>query len=352
MNLLLIVADALRADHLSCYGYRRYTTPFIDLIAETGCTFRHAFAASNSTDPCFTSLMTGRYPVSHGITGMYGPERHDRWLEDATPVLAELLQSQGFHTAAVDSLRKWFKRGFDKYILPDSGEKLANIAGAVFNGDAITDAALAWADTYRADRPYFLFLHYWDTHAPYQPPTRYSRLFEADALWEMPLRRKVYVDIVRNCASRAEEVVSQVANYDRELAYMDTEVERLVAGLHARGMMDETALIFTANHGESFYEHDVMFTHYHLHDPTVHIPLIISAPGVLPGGKQVSGLASQVDLLPTILELAEIEPPPGLQGESLISAARRGRTGREFVHLEEGSHQRTRAIRASNKTSL
>jgi arylsulfatase A-like enzyme len=348
MNILLIVADALRADHLSCYGYPRYTTPFIDRLAETGCLFSQTFSVSNSTDPCFTSLLTGRHPITHGITAMYGPERKERQLAESLPVLAELLQEKGYATAAVDTLQKWFKRGFEDYLLPGHGEKPVPLAGVVFEGDAITERALEWAEKFPGGRPYFLFLHYWDTHAPYTPPTRFSRLFEDDALWREPLPRKVFLDIIRQAPFTAAEMRLQKANYDRELAYMDTELERLFARLAEKGLMEDTLVVFTSDHGESLWEHDIMLIHYGLYDPAISIPLIIRAPGKLPEGKRVSGLASQVDIMPTILELAGIDAPEGLEGKSLVGAACPGRTEREAIWLEEGSHQRTRGLRTKD----
>jgi len=345
MNIVLLVADSLRADHLTCYGYPRLTSPFIAGLAEEGCLFTHCFAASTATDPCFTTIHTGQYPITHGIIGMYGPERNDRWLADDAPVLAEALAGQGYVTAAVDSLQKWHKRGFERYLVPESGEKKVPIAGCVFTGDVVNRAALAWAERYRPGRPYFLFVHYWDTHAPYEPPVAFSRLFESDELWDMPLPRKVFLDILRACTYTEGELREQIANYDREIAHNDRLAQDLVEALGKRGMLEDTLIIFTADHGESLWEKDCMLQHYNLHDPVVHVPLLMWAPGRLPEGRQVGGLCSQVDIMPTILALAGIPCPAGVEGESLLPAIARGKTGRKAVWLEEGTHQRTRAVR-------
>ena len=170
-NILLIVIDTLRADHLGCYGYPKPTSPMIDRVATEGVLFEQCFCPGIPTHPSHTTLYTGRHPISHNIVSLGGKVD----LSDEIPVLPELLQRIGYTTCAVDNLydtKRWFARGYEFYINP-SARHPANL---LVTCEEINARAIPWLKTH-ADERFFMFIHYWDPHTPYIPPRRYRRLF-------------------------------------------------------------------------------------------------------------------------------------------------------------------------------
>jgi choline-sulfatase len=291
-NLVLVTLDTLRADRLPAYGYRGIETPAIDAIAREGVRFTAAASTVPFTLPAHASILTGLYPPRHGVRENVGFV-----LADGVPTLAERLRAGGYATAGFVSAfvldGRWgIGRGFDHYFDDFDPEQLqsANLASAQRDGAEAVAAATAWLDARPAGKPFFLWLHLYDAHDPYTPPEPYASRYSGQP-------------------------------YEAEIAYLDALVGRFRDALAARGLADATALALTGDHGEGLGEHGEQFHGYFLYDTTVRVPLLLRLPDGALAGRSVATAVSHVDLVPTFLELAGLEPAPGLDGASLLPLA-------------------------------
>lgn len=334
-NVLLIIVDTLRADHLGCYGYQRATSPNIDKMAKEGVLFSNAFSQNNATRASITSILTGMYPISHGVIRNPSSEDREGWLDERVPILAEMLKARDYSTLAVDSKELWFKRGFDSYSL--------------IPGDLHADAAVPEAINLlkgNSQRPFFLFLHTIDPHTPgLAPPSPYDEMFYHDNLYSRDYDRELF-NILQSVVYTPEELNQGIARYDGAVAFADCYLGKLFKTLEELGVADDTLIVFTGDHGESLGEHNIFFDHHGLYDPTIHVPLILKCPGRLPGGKSIDGLVQHVDVVPTILELLGIPKTAGMDGTSLMPLIM-GKKKEIYseIYVEEASYQRKRAIR-------
>lgn len=303
-NVLVITLDTTRADHLSVYGYERPTSPALEALASHADVYERAYSTSSWTLPAHASLFTGRYPTSHGM-------RHDpagelvlseaidapkgiraRALARDAVTLAELLRTAGYRTGAVVAgpwLHHEFglSRGFQDY----DDDAVQRTRRAV----EVTDAALRWL---REDgEPFFLFLNYFDPHAPYAPPPHYRHSF---------LPRDVRVDL--------RSALQAPALYDAEILYMDEQVGRLLRGLRERGLYESTLIVVTADHGELLGDRGTWGHERYLWEPLVRVPLLVKPPGPPRSGRREESPISMVDILPLVLESVGLEAPEGVQG--------------------------------------
>ncbi|WP_274361972.1 sulfatase family protein [Paenibacillus thermotolerans] len=361
MNIILVSLDTLRASRLSCYGYGKPTSPYLDAIASQGVLFERAYAADIPTEVAHTGIFTGKVGLTTGVVS-HGSELTR--LPKSTPWLPAMLRSAGFTTAAVDNLyhlKEWFARGYRYYI--NSSGKTRWIDGKTVNG-----LALPWIEQHK-DEPFFLFLHYWDPHTPYLPPEPYAAQFydsgknpydpdnrsmeRAYNHLAYPFFKHHHYDLIGPVTDSAY----YDALYDAEIRYLDDRLQELDLHLEKLGIREDTLLVLFGDHGESLTEHDIYWDHCGLYEPTVHVPIIMRWPGQIPEGRRVTGLVQQVDLLPTLLEAAraaapetieisELAEPESLDGRSLWPAIRgeAERTHKE-VYLSECAWQAARGIR-------
>ena len=324
MKIVMLGIDTLRADHSSCYGYFRQTTPNIDAVAADGFVFEDLFSVSNCTHPGFTAIFSGLYPESSGIVSHWS--RVDP--PESTRMLAEVLHDAHFVTAAVDNLYHgwetqhrlypWFRKGYDIYEF--HGRKLGHDPA---NIGRVCELIAELADT-----DFFLFYHPWHPHSPYEPPLE-CRIFEPPA---------------------SGEIEKTIALYDAEIYFTDLEVGRIISALKQARIYDDTLIVITADHGEIMGEERVVlgwkfnWGHIDLGDECLRVPLILRWPGKVPRGRS-DALAQQPDILPTIAELAGVEQPPDVDGRSLVPVMQKGAPGRETVHFIENTYQKKRGIR-------
>jgi arylsulfatase A-like enzyme/Tfp pilus assembly protein PilF len=271
-NVLLVTIDTLRADHVGVYGAQGVATPTLDALAARGVLFEDAMAAVPLTLPSHASLLTGQYPPTHGV-------RHNAIfvLREEAETVAEHFRAAGYETgavigAAVLAPEFGLAQGFDHYdaTLP---EQRANAAGFFERpAQAVTDAALAWLR--KSEGPFFLWVHYYDVHASYEPPEPFATRFRTQP-------------------------------YDGEAAYVDQELGRLLAGLEDSARLAGTVVAVTADHGEGLGEHGESTHSYLIYDSVLHVPLIVAGPG-LPGGRRVSGVVANTGLAATLLRLAGV----------------------------------------------
>lgn len=319
--IILITMDTTRADRLSCYGYERQTSPNLDRLAAESTMYTRAYSSSSWTLPAHASLLTAKFPTSHGA--QYDPEGPlkltsaiqgpDSWAEyrargiatDET-TLAELLREDGYATGAVVA-GPWLKRvfsldrGFDHY--DDSG--IDQLNGKL--AEQVTDSALSWIRKHRSTK-FFLFLNYYDPHLPYMPPMEYRDHFVEGTV----TRENVLSPPVQN------------AFYDAEILYMDHHLGRLFDKLRAMDLYDESWIIVTADHGDLLGEHGRFGHGETLTEQEIHIPLLIKYPRGADGNEDRGPAAERVDsrvqitdIMPTILDRLGIGLPPSAQGQSL-----------------------------------
>jgi arylsulfatase A-like enzyme len=346
-NLLLITVDTLRADHLGCYAYHRDTSPHIDAIAAQGARCEHMFCAGIPTHPSYTTLYTGQHPITHGVVGHGGQAK----LDSATPVLPELFLRAGYTTSAFDTLmrdRLWFGRGYEYYIDPS----LRRVLRLAVSCEEINRRAVPWL-RHHADEPFFMFLHYWDPHAPYTPAERLrGRFYEgarptdpADSSlakwWEHPLGALARSTWARRHDGPITDADYVVAMYDQCIGHVDEAIGGLVGTLDELGLADDTLVVIMGDHGESMTEHGIFFEHHGLYDCTVRVPFIARWPGQIRAGTLLPKLQQTNDIAPTLLAAVGLPTPRSMDGESFwpALAGEQAQVGREQVVGLEGTLQ-------------
>jgi arylsulfatase A-like enzyme len=326
---VLIVVDTLRADFLGAYGYAGGTSPHLDALAARSVVFDRAVAASALTAPSHASIMTSRYVREHSIGYLNGGTRLV-----GRPTLASVFRDAGYDTAAFISnsiirSRVGLDAGFDLYddALPDSERNRPYIFERT--ADGTTDRAVEWLRR-DAETPFFLWVHYQDPHGPYTPPEALAERFDRPPRpGEKPLplldRQNGHLGIPAYQALPGLRYASQYrARYAAEIRYVDDELARLLDAIGEREGEGGTVLLLTADHGESMGEGHYFFAHGHATTPDLaRVPFLLSAPGLKPG--RSSALVHHVDVMPTLLDLAGLEAPPGLRGLALGPLVAAGR---------------------------
>lgn len=332
-NVLVIVLDTVRADHLSSYGYPRPTTPFLDHLAAEGVLFDEAYSTSSWTLPAHGSLLTGLLPHEHGGT----TER----LGADSLMISEVLTAHGYKSAAFSANLDWFTRrsGFARGFatFADFFQSSGDMAGRTLFGRMfdefvaeradirplrsrvlaadINRSALGWLDAHPSPAPFFLVLNYFDAHGPYEPPQPFRRQFSTvpnpgGLLRDQTLRQRPRLT--------PAQVQSEVDAYDGAIAYLDAQVRTLVAELERRGLLDKTIVIVASDHGESFGEHG-LFTHRTaLYRELIRVPLILRWPGHVPAGTRVQAPVSLADVPATLVDLLRISPATEMPGLSFV----------------------------------
>jgi len=291
-HLVIVTIDTLRADRVGVYGNTTVATPNLDGLARDGAMARHAAVHVPLTRPSHISLFTGLYPAEHGIRDNVSPP-----LGNGVPVLAEILEKQGFKTAAfvssiVLSKQSGLDRGFAHYSDHfDIGEDDARFLNTIQKrGDTTVAEAVAWLGEAGTERR-FAWVHLYDPHDPYEPPEPYASRY----------------------AGR---------EYDGEVAWSDELVGRLDAALAAAKVKDETLLVVTSDHGEGLEEHGEAVHGFFVYETTLGVPLLMRGPGI-PAGARLAGVARTVDVMPTVLDLLGMAPQtPRVSGRSLVPALR------------------------------
>jgi arylsulfatase A-like enzyme len=348
-NVVLLVADSLRADRLSCYGCPRPTSPRLDALATGGALFRRFFTPATPTEPACTSLLTGQYPLTHGVVA---PSRRCR-LSRRSPWLPEILAARGYATAMLDDLAwsQHWGRGFGARLYRRTSER------EYLDGFAMNAMARSWLTGQRGRR-FFLYLRYGDTHTPYWPPARYRTLFyegdptrtnrgSLDSFYARPLKPYLVGEWLGPAArawpgaagERIEDLEWCRAQYDAEVRALDDAVAELLDHLDGLGVLERTLIVVLGDHGESLGEHGVFFEHHGLYDVTMRPPLILHAPGRIAAGQQVESVVMTPDLAPTILELLGLPVPAGMEGRSVLTtlAGQPPSTGRQRVVASEAT---------------
>ncbi|MFN8059639.1 MAG: sulfatase-like hydrolase/transferase [Vicinamibacterales bacterium] len=291
-NVLVVTLDTMRPDHLGSYGYGPAQTPILDDLAARGARFASATTVVPLTLPSHTSLFTGTFPGFHTVRDNGG-----FYVDEARVTLAEVLKGRGYRTGAFVSAfvldGRWgLPQGFDDYYDNFDLPKDVQLGMDAIQrpGEETVDRALAWLSNDRQGAPFFLWVHLYDAHAPYNAPPAYR--------------------------SRFPEGIDGA--YDAEVAYVDAQVGRLLAAVKSTPRGDDTIVVVVGDHGEMLGEHREQAHGFFVYDAAVQIPLIIAGPGVAP--RVVRDQVRIVDVMPTILSMVGAPTPPEVQGTTLTPA--------------------------------
>lgn len=348
-DIIFILIDTLRADHLGCYGYPQPTSPTIDDIASRSIVFTSAIAPAPWTVPSIASIFTSVYPSDHRVLyhtasgkALAGPQATNA-LSNQFDTLAEQLKAAGYFTAAFIA-NPWIDRrfgyaqGFDEFEVIRKG-------GGYRTGDVVNQHVLEWLRTHPVRQPLFLYVHYMDVHGPYDAPAEF---------------RKVFVEPLRARAERGElttlhasgRAVSPrstadvdhklagfleywVARYDACIRFVDSNVSELRNGLHNLGRWDSAVVVITADHGQELGEHGGSAHGFTLFDDQLAVPLIIRRPGDHKSDP-INATVSLLDLTPTLCDLAGADVPERAIGRSLISMLNDAAKRRPAYAFSEG----------------
>ncbi len=287
-NVVLITVDTLRADRVGAYGYAKARTPNLDGMAASGVRFEKAFSPVPITLPSHACMLTGTYPMRNGMHDFSGNR-----LDPAQPTLATVLKAEGYATgavvgAAVLDRRFGLNNGFDFYYDNFDFNRMleTNLDAMERPGNLVMDQALAWLRK-NSSRRFFLWVHLYDPHHPYNPPAPYNTQL-ADA-------------------------------YDGEIAFTDAQVGRLLRYLKLGGLLSKTIIVLAGDHGEGLGEHGEKTHGFFIYNSTLHVPLLMKLPAGTAGGKRlVADAVSLVDVMPTVLEALRLPVPSQVQGRSLL----------------------------------
>ena len=287
LNLLVITLDTTRADRIGAYGYQGVETPTIDRLAREGVLFEHTMATAPLTCPAHCSIFTSKFPPDHGVRDNGG-----FFLSPKQLTLATLLKRRGFQTGAVVAAfvldSKWgVNQGFDTYVDDfDLAETHGGGMGEIRRpGNEVVDRALPWLEKVK-DQRFFAWLHFYDPHAPYEPPEPFKTRYA-----EHP--------------------------YLGAIAFMDSQIARVIDFLERKTLLEKTVIAVVGDHGESLGQHGEHTHSFFVYESTTRVPFIIRAPFERVRGRRVADPVRSVDLMPTVLDLMSIPAPAGIRGVSL-----------------------------------
>ncbi|MHB1504776.1 MAG: sulfatase [Acidimicrobiales bacterium] len=382
MRILYCDVDTLRADHTGPYGYSRTITPNLDAIAAGGVVIDSCYASDSPCAPSRAAWTSGQFGITTGAIGNFGPAA-DIGMFTRTrhaPFFGNHLYRNGIHTASVTSFPErhyayWFLANFLEWVKPSLS------GGDDEDAADVTAMAESWLRRRGREDDWFLHVHYWDAHIPYMEQRPYFELaeaageppawpdeeaialharmygphsaldlYEGDGSWRVPSPRSPNPVTMPDAITSRADFVKLVTGYDGAIAYWDHHLGRLLDVLADLGVLEDTAVIVTSDHGECFGENGCYGDHPMANEPSHHVPLVIRWPGITDGvpeaRRHAPGLVSHVDICPTICELLDIPVPGGWDGESFAPAVRGEEyAGRDYVVLSHGAYTYQRAIR-------
>jgi choline-sulfatase len=313
-NVILITIDTLRADRLGCYGNTHVETPTTDALARDGVLFERAIAQVPLTTPSHAAILTGTYPIWNGMRDWSDPG-----LRSDVPTLAEVFKKHSYGTAAfvsafvLDSM--WgLNRGFDHY---DDWFRAQDYTHAKRqsierSADKTVDRAIAWLQS-RRPGPFFLWVHLYDPHAPYQPPEPFKSRYRGRP-------------------------------YDGEVAYTDQQLGRLMQFLRGHGLYSSALIVLTSDHGEALGEHQEQEHGYFIYEPSIHVPLVMKFPaGFVPALRRIPDVVNTIDVAPTLTQFCAFPSDElrSFQGRSLLTLATKGSEGTPRYGYSESLYPRS-----------
>lgn len=373
MRILYLDLDTLRADHLGCYGYRRNTSPNIDLIARSGVRFDNYYCSDAPCLPSRAALMTGRFGIHSGIVG-HGGTAADHRLEGAPRGFRDqlasgnmpgMLRKAGYRTALISPFGErhsawWFYAGYNE--MYNTGK------GGMESAEEVTPTVLDWINRNGQNDNWFLHVNYWDPHTPYRAPAAFGEPFAEEPLpaWLTAETLQRHRQMVGPHGAREigmydsrtdpryprhpgelsdlHDLRRMVDGYDNGIRYMDEHIGRLFDALTRQHVMDDLAVIISADHAENMGELGIYGEHATADHATCRIPMIVRWPGV-PGGSADTGLHYNLDLGPTLAELVNQPAPARWDGSSYAASLSGQATGRDYLVISQCAHVCQRSVR-------
>ena len=341
-GVILIWSDTTRWDHLNFYGYNRETAPTLTKMAREGALFQYCVAQATWTKVATPSLFTSLYPMSHGVYN--APDR----LPASANTIAEMFRRNGYATVSFSALpftgeASNMHQGFQEV---HEGASLVDTPREGKNAREFVGRVLPWLERNR-DLPFFMFLHLFDAHDPFEPLPPYNTLWakpgDSDTYERISGKVKPLIeDAQRRTFGKGMPNLAEVKKsgedpdvyiniekdwYDGSIRGMDAEVARLRERLRDLGLSDRVLIVFASDHGEEFFDHGSKLHGHTAYSELSHVALFFTWPGFLPSGKTVPVPVRTIDIMPTILEMCQIEPPKGIQGQSLLPLMLQGQSG-------------------------
>ena len=317
-NLLIIVVDALRYDHLGCYGYEKNTSPNIDELCKNSIIFENAIAQSTWTKPSIISLFTSKYVKFHNITKFttnYSLGGVDNVLPSNSLTLAEVLSSNNYKTKGLVSIIAFIspgfgiEQGFDNYTLLTRGD---------IEDSEVTSNAIDWLDKLDYNEKFFMYLHYSSTHAPYTPPINYKVKFKPEYSGKINFSDK-HQDDLNAINLTKEDREELIARYDGEINSADYNIGNLLQYLKKKNLINKTIIVITADHGEGLGENNSLIGHGHMIEKVIHVPLIVFHPKIQSGRINITHITELIDIAPTLLSMLDLDIPEKFQGANLLN---------------------------------
>ena len=345
MNIIIIIVDALRPDHLKINSYFRDTSPNIDNLAKYGTSFSNCYTSLTRTDPSVTSILTGLFPHNHGIR-MVDNAR----ISPNISSLPQILKHHGYKTAYIgEHVHKYgIEEGFDDFLrtswnvrnkIKKNLYKIINPKEKIGPAYQYTDTTINWIKK-NIKNKFFVCLHYNELHWPYHSPfenifdKEYPGKHDFNTLGDGKFTRG---DIIFGNVKLPEgEVEHAIAHYDGNLKYIDSQIERLLEFLEKKKLLDDTLIVLTSDHGENFGEHGFYFQHgASLYQPSLRTPLILKNEKIIPKGKKIESNVQLVDIMPTVLDILNIHVLDKIDGASLVPIIKtQTEKARDFVFAE------------------
>ncbi|MAG10919.1 hypothetical protein CMI44_01240 [Candidatus Pacearchaeota archaeon] len=378
-NIIILVVDAFRPKNLSMFGYRKKIDKNLKKIADKNLLFKNFFSSSNATAPSLMSIFTGRYPNHHGILHQFPYttnkeiEKMDREMKFWLP---KYLKEKGYNTIAIDWIGMWFKDGFDYYEereetqsklkkfmnvpvvkkfllnLPNwaykIGKKVVKTRASVKFSPAKDTMDLGISKIKNSKKPFFLFMHFWDTHFPF-PTTKFrgskkENIEEFLEKIENKSQREYFKKRVTDIGLNSTE--DMIDKYDAAIKEVDKQIGRLFNYLKNNNLWDNTVLIVLGDHGTNLIDHEIYFSSSGLYDDTIHVPFIMHLPGF--EGKEMNEFAQNIDITPTVLDYLGEREYNNFDGKSLIKLVK-GDKIRDKVFFWDGLCVNVRGVRTKNK---
>lgn len=343
-SIVVITIDTLRADHLGCYGYFRATSPTIDSLAIEGVLFANTVTTMSTTLPAHVSLWTSRYPIQTGVTTNGRTLIQQKDSKNAVRLFAQMLRDIGYSTSAFVSANP-VKRytgidaGFDHFDQPERE------GGRLGKANHTTDAVLEWLES-DLKEPFFLWIHYFDPHKPYDPPAPFNSFFSADD----GLVRFLYHKRVSDPEDPKFLLVNNL--YDGEILFVDSQVRRVIDALKGKQLYDDIALVVTADHGEGLGEHEHI-GHGEIFNEQLFVPLIMKFPESMGlNGQRVDRIVSLVDIVPTLVGTMGLQLSRSDRDQFVGLNALAGRQARKYALAQRSTHRKRKYNRLGHKYAL
>jgi len=361
-SIFLAVMDTVRPDHLSCYGYTKKTTPNIDKIAQEGVLFENAFSVAPWSLPAHASMFTGMYPSQHEVLGK------NLYLDEEVPTIAEIFSSQGYETLGICrnhwvSSQTGLHRGFKRFISslnPSYLERFSTrlsldwiifcletdvrsmLYNWVYQARVLQETKKWILKSQKMNKPFFIFVNYFEAHTPYDPPQPFKNKFEKIHNRETDLKkirdvfnsRHGFPYITKECEVSKEDWEVVKSWYDGGIGCIDFFFGKLLEFIKERGLYDDTFIVITSDHGENFGEHQLANHVFCLYDTLLHVPLIMRYPEHAQEEKRIANLVSNIDVFPTLLSILKIKVKNNPKISAINLVPFKNRTYREHIFAE------------------